>query len=96
MPLLEPDGVAEPLRRVRELRCRPGGHRATIRSDSASAITFSFSWAASSLRRPAFSSSTSSSSASTLLTVWIAACQTLRSVQSGTLTSQASTMATQM
>jgi hypothetical protein len=59
---------------------------------SASAMTLSFSCAASSPRRAAFSSRASRSSVTTLVSVWIATCQALRSTHSGTLTSQ-STMA---
>ena len=64
-----------------------------MRSESASASTLSFSWAASSPRREEFSSSTRSSSDSTLVTVWSAACQDLRSSHAGRLTSQTTTMA---
>ena len=60
VPFLEADGLAElrpPTRAGRRSRARGG----LIRSERASAMTLSFSWAASSLRRPAFSRSTSSS-----------------------------------
>jgi len=55
----------------------------------------SFSCAASSLRRPAFSSSASSSSVMTLVTVWIATCHDFGSGHSGRLTSHSTTIATQ-
>jgi len=62
---------------------------------SASTITLSFSWAASSLRRPAFSSSASSSSVMTLAIVWMTYCHDFRSAHSGALTSQAMMISTQ-
>ncbi len=77
--------------------CSSGSFRAwdSMRSESASASTFSFSWAASSPRREEFSSSTRSRSDRTLVTVWSAACQDLRSVHAGRLTSHTRTMARQ-
>ena len=66
-----------------------------MRSESASASTFSFSWAASSPRREEFYSSTRSSSERTLVTVWSAACHDLRSCHAGRLTSQTRTIARQ-
>ena len=61
MPFLQADGLAELLDRLGELRVVLGARR-SIRSASASATTLSFSWIASWLRRPAFSSSTRRSS----------------------------------
>ena len=92
--LLEADRLAQLLRWPPRApgRCASGTPSAR---PAPSASTFSFSWEASSVRRPAFSSSTSSRMDSTLATVWIATCHCFRSGHSGALTSQTSTIARQ-